>query len=103
MAADAFLAEHKGHRRGGNTMSKLKGDESAFGVAAGSAGFCMRCSHWEPRDAMQEPGYVPSAAIGYCPIFDKLTEARHGIHCTAFSPNAQGLTDAENRTKKPAR
>ena len=60
----------------------------ALDVPAGSAGFCMCCEHWELRDSMQELGYVPSSAIGYCPIFDKLTDARYGIHCTAFSPNA---------------
>lgn len=60
----------------------------ALSVAVGSAGFCMNCEHWDKRDAMQELGYVPSAAIGYCPLFNKFTEATHGIHCTAYSPNA---------------
>ena len=60
---------------------------TALALGTCSAGFCMRCEHWEPRDAMRELGYVPSAAIGYCPIFSKLTEATHGIHCTAYSPN----------------
>ena len=71
-------------------MSSTPNVDSALDLAAGSAGFCMRCEHWEPRNAMQELGYVPSAAIGYCPVFDKLTEARHGIHCTTFSPNVAG-------------
>jgi hypothetical protein len=56
-------------------------------VVPGSAGFCMNCNHWKKRDAMQELGYVPIAAIGYCPLFNKFTEATHGIHCTAYSPN----------------
>lgn len=60
---------------------------TALALVTCSAGLCMRCEHWEKRDAMQELGYVPSAAIGYCPIFSKLTEATHGIRCTAYSPN----------------
>lgn len=60
---------------------------TALALGTCSAGFCMRCEHWELRDAMHELGYVPSAAIGYCPLFSKLTEATHGIHCTAYSPN----------------
>jgi hypothetical protein len=55
----------------------------------------MDCEHWEKRDAKQELGYVPSAAIGYCPLFNKFTEAAHGIHCTAYStktPRSDFLT-----------
>jgi hypothetical protein len=71
----------------------------ALVLAPCSAGLCMRCEHWEPRDAMRELGYVPSAAIGYCPLFAKLTEATHGINCTAYSPNAKDEPRRERRTK----
>ena len=36
---------------------------TALALVTCSAGLCMRCEHWEKRDAMQELGYVPSAAI----------------------------------------
>lgn len=56
-------------------------------------GFCFQCQHWEARDAVAELGRQPSQGIGWCPLFSKLTEATHGLQCTAHqtkSPNATG-------------
>lgn len=49
-----------------------------------AVGFCKDCANWEPRDAMKELGYKPSEPMGLCVMFSKLTEAMHGIKCTAF-------------------
>lgn len=60
---------------------------SALALGAGSAaqreGLCENCTHWEPDKTGLRP-YMR----GYCPIFDKQTDAIHGYVCTAhqFSP-----------------
>jgi hypothetical protein len=48
----------------------------------------VTCAHWEKREAMAELGYVPSAAIGYCALLKKFTEAKHGRECPAYAPPA---------------
>ena len=46
-------------------------------LLAGS--FCDTCKNWEP----DKTGLRPYRR-GYCPIFDKKTDAIHGYQCTAY-------------------
>lgn len=49
-------------------------------------GFCMDCEFWQQGDAMVLCGYVPEQGMGRCCAFGKVTEASHGLQCTAFTP-----------------
>ena len=51
-----------------------------IGSGAGLAGeFCDNCKNWEP----DKTGLRPYRR-GYCPIFQKKTDAIHGSQCTAY-------------------
>ena len=43
-------------------------------------GLCDTCKNWEP----DKTGLRPYRR-GYCPIFDKKTDAIHGSQCTAYT------------------
>ena len=45
---------------------------------------CFQCKNWEPKFP---DGCGPKRQLakdGYCPIFDKQTDAHHGKQCTAW-------------------
>ncbi len=48
----------------------------------GSAETCDKCDYWNLRGVATPPTTV----YGYCDLFHKLTEAKHGTKCIAWTP-----------------
>ena len=57
-------------------MNETKHDFTPKGELL-SADRCRNCIHWEPNIAPLIPD------TGYCPLFNKETDAWHGSKCTA--------------------
>jgi hypothetical protein len=50
-----------------------------------SAKTCDKCDYWTLR-GMATP---PQTVYGYCDLFHKLTESKHGLKCTGWTPRNQ--------------
>lgn len=55
---------------------------TASGAAHGSAETCDKCDYWTLRNVPAPPITV----YGYCDFFHKLTESKHGLKCTGWTP-----------------
>lgn len=56
---------------------------------------CENCNHWEP----DKTGLKPYRR-GYCPVFDKTTDAIHGSVCTAHEMNTLNNLDQQPGPKE---